>query len=62
MPQTEVGRSEDLFRELRTWVELETPTTDPAAVNQLMDIAERELAAAERRSSGFLAVMVSAIT
>ena len=46
MPQTEVGRSEDLLRELRTWVELETPTTVPAAVNQLMDIAERELAGA----------------
>lgn len=43
MPQTEVGRSEDLLRELGTWVELETPTTDPAAVNRLMDIAEREL-------------------
>ena len=31
MPQTEVGRSEDLLAELADWVELETPTTDPAA-------------------------------
>jgi glutamate carboxypeptidase len=43
MPQTDVGRSEDLLAELAAWVTLETPTTDPAAVNRLMDIAEREL-------------------
>ncbi len=46
MPQTDVGRSEDLLRELGTWVTLETPTTDSAAVNRLMDIAARELAQA----------------
>lgn len=46
MPQTDVGRSEDLLAELATWVALETPTTDPDAVNQLMDIAERDLAQA----------------
>ena len=43
MPQTDVGRSEDLLAELATWVRLETPTTDAAAVNRLMDVAEREL-------------------
>jgi glutamate carboxypeptidase len=43
MPQTDVGRSEDLLAELAEWVTLETPTTDPAAVNRLMDVAERDL-------------------
>ena len=46
MPQTETGRSDDLLAELSTWVRLETPTTDPAAVNRLMDVAEAELARA----------------
>ena len=46
MPQTDVGRSEDLLAELSAWVRLETPTTDPAAVNRLMDLAEGELARA----------------
>ncbi len=46
MPQTDVGRSEDLLAELATWVAMETPTTDPAAVNRLMDVAEGELARA----------------
>lgn len=46
MPQTDVGRSEDLLAELSTWVKLETPTTDPAAVNRLMDVAEGDLARA----------------
>ncbi len=46
MPQTEVGTSEDLLTELATWVRLETPTTDPSAVNRLMDVAEAELARA----------------
>ncbi|HSU07339.1 MAG TPA: M20 family metallopeptidase [Acetobacteraceae bacterium] len=46
MPQTEVGRSEDLLAELAGWVKLETPTTDPAAVNRLMDRAAAELAQA----------------
>lgn len=46
MPQTDVGRSEELLDELSGWVKLETPTTDPAAVNRLMDIAEGELARA----------------
>lgn len=43
MPQTDVGRSDDLLAQLSGWVRLETPTTDPAAVNRLMDIAERDL-------------------
>jgi glutamate carboxypeptidase len=43
MPQTDVGRSEDLLAELSKWVRLETPTTDPGAVNRLMDIAEHQL-------------------
>jgi glutamate carboxypeptidase len=43
MPQTETGRSEDLLAELAGWVRIETPTTDRAAVNRLVDVAEAEL-------------------
>jgi glutamate carboxypeptidase len=46
MPATEIGPSETLLAELRGWVECETPSTDAAAVNTLMDEAERELRAA----------------
>ena len=46
MPQTDVGRSEHLLAELARWVALETPTTDPASVNRLMDVAEGGLAQA----------------
>ncbi len=46
MPQTDVGRSADLLAELSDWVKLETPTTDAASVNCLMDVAEGELARA----------------
>jgi glutamate carboxypeptidase len=46
MPQAAVGSSEDLLAELAKWVALETPTTDPAAVNRLMDLAQAELAQA----------------
>ena len=46
MPQTSLGSSETLLAELRAWVEQETPTTDPDAVNQLMDRAEAGLAGA----------------
>ncbi len=46
MPQTETGLAEDLLAELAQWVRLETPTTHPAAVNRLMDVAQAELAAA----------------
>ncbi len=43
MPATEIGSSERLLQELRGWVERETPTTDPVAVNRLLDVAEGEL-------------------
>ncbi|HVZ09264.1 M20 family metallopeptidase [Rhodopila sp.] len=43
MPSTEVGSSMDLLTELAEWVKLETPTTDAASVNRLMDVAEAEL-------------------
>lgn len=49
MPQTDVGSSDRLLSELSEWVTLETPTTDAAAVNRLMDVAERELAQAGAR-------------
>ncbi len=49
MPQTQVGTSEDLLRELSAWVRMETPSTDPTAVNRLMDVAEGELARAGAR-------------
>jgi glutamate carboxypeptidase len=45
MPVTEIGTSERLLEELRLWVEHETPTTDPAAINGLMDKAEAGLRA-----------------
>ena len=43
MPRTEIGPSERLLEELKTWVLHETPTTDPVAVNGLMDKAEAGL-------------------
>ncbi len=56
MPQTEIGTSDRLLAELRGWVERETPSTDPKAVNGLLDVAERELrgvgALVERHPSG----------
>jgi len=56
MPRTEIGPSDRLLAELRGWVERETPSTDPAAVNALLDVAEAELrgagAAIERHPSG----------
>jgi len=45
MPATRIGTSEALLEELRGWVLHETPTTDPAAVNGLVDRAEAELRA-----------------
>jgi glutamate carboxypeptidase len=38
-----VGSSARLLEELSAWVKLETPTTDPAAVNRLVDLAQAEL-------------------
>jgi glutamate carboxypeptidase len=55
MPATEIGTSERLLDELRGWVELETPTTDAAAVNRLADRCEaalREAGGAVRRLPG----------
>jgi glutamate carboxypeptidase len=55
MPATQVGTSEALLEELRGWVLHETPTTDPKAVNGLMDKAEaglREVGAAITRIPG----------
>jgi glutamate carboxypeptidase len=46
MPHTDVGSSESLLAELVTWVAMETPTTDAASVNRLMDLAESDLARA----------------
>ncbi len=46
MPATQVGNAEDLLEELSAWVRLETPSTDGAAVNRLMDVAEAELSRA----------------
>jgi glutamate carboxypeptidase len=46
MPATHVGASEDLLAELSAWVRMETPTTDGAAVNRLMDLAEGDLSQA----------------
>lgn len=38
--------SQDLLTELAGWVRMETPSTDAAAVNRLMDVAQSELAEA----------------
>jgi glutamate carboxypeptidase len=46
MPRAEIGNAQHLLDELRGWVEIETPTTEPARVNALMDVAARELAEA----------------
>ena len=43
MPATEVGTPENLLAELSAWVKMETPTTDGAAVNRLMDVVHGEL-------------------
>ncbi|RAI59510.1 M20 family metallopeptidase [Roseicella frigidaeris] len=45
MPVTEIGSSDRLLAELRGWVEMETPSTDAAAVNALLSRAEAELGA-----------------
>jgi len=46
MPATDPGPSEAILDGLRRWVEIETPTTDAAAVNRLVDEAEAGLRAA----------------
>lgn len=45
MPVTRIAPSAALLEELRPWVEHETPTTDPVALNALLDKAQAELAA-----------------
>jgi glutamate carboxypeptidase len=56
MPRTRIGPSDRLLAELRGWVERETPSTDAAAVNGLLGVAEAELraagAAVQRLSGG----------
>ncbi|MFC3126973.1 M20/M25/M40 family metallo-hydrolase [Pseudoroseomonas globiformis] len=49
MPMTRIGTSETLLEELRGWVEHETPTTDPAAIDALMDKIAAELEAVGAR-------------
>lgn len=49
MPTTDPGQAEAMLQELRAWVELETPTTDPAAVNRLVDRAQAGLSDAGAR-------------
>jgi glutamate carboxypeptidase len=44
MPRTTIGSSEQILDELKDWVLIETPTTDPRRVNALIDVAERGLA------------------
>jgi glutamate carboxypeptidase len=43
VPQSEIGTSQQLLDELAHWVRLETPTTDAARVNALMDVASGRL-------------------
>lgn len=49
MPKTDPGTAEAMLAELQEWVRLETPTTEPAAVNRLIDRAQAGLAAAGAR-------------
>ena len=61
MPVTEIGSSDRLLAELRSWVEHETPTPDAAAVNGLLDKARGRAARRwVRRSSGCRARAASA--
>jgi glutamate carboxypeptidase len=46
LPSAAIASSQTLLDELSTWVKIETPTRDAAQVNKLMDLAERQLAAA----------------
>lgn len=49
MPLTDPGTAEAMLAELKEWVLLESPTTEPGAVNRLVDRAEAGLAAAGAR-------------
>jgi len=46
MPMTDPGSAEAMLDTLKSWVLEETPTTDPAAVNRLIDRAQQGLDAA----------------
>jgi len=46
MPKTDPGSAESMLETLKGWVLQETPTTDPRAVNGLLDQAQRGLDAA----------------
>ena len=46
MPRTEIGDQQTLLSELERWVTMETPTTDAARVNALMDFVVGGLAEA----------------
>lgn len=46
MPRTDPGTAEAMLETLKGWVLEETPTTDPAAVNRLIERAQHELDAA----------------
>jgi glutamate carboxypeptidase len=43
IPRTDPGTADAMLQELRRWVETETPTTDPVAVNGLIDRAQAGL-------------------
>ena len=51
-----------MLAEIRGWVEIESPTTDAAAVNRMVDHVEQSYAAPARISSASLAATASAIT
>ena len=42
----------ELVQGIREWVEMESPTTEPEAVNQLMDLVESQLRAEDLRKAG----------
>jgi glutamate carboxypeptidase len=46
MPDAAPFSAADLLDEIRRWVEIESPTTDPAAVNRMADKVEADAAAA----------------
>ena len=35
--------AEEILEEIREWVEIESPTTEPAAVNRLMELVQGQL-------------------
>ncbi|MCZ6644891.1 MAG: hypothetical protein O7B79_01500 [SAR324 cluster bacterium] len=47
----------ELVQGIREWVEMESPTTEPEAVNQLMDLVESQLRATGAEYVEVVAVM-----